>query len=269
MIHLLAPRLRVEERLLMQAFAERGHEAALLDAQTLSLSLNVAAEAIPSVVLDRDVATGERAVLGALLAANGAVVVNRTATTRLLADRLALVRHLVLADVAVPETVVAFGEDAAIAAAQRIAKPVRIMAQQVSPWLPDAVAADDDAAEAVIEHRATLAHETLVLVQHAPVGAGWRAAVVGDEVVAVGALTAEGFGASDDAPVGIQVVVEQVVSRLGTGVYAVDVVETTAGPVVTGAGNLIEFRTLQQAGVDVAGRIAAFTLSQIDGGSSV
>ena len=268
MIHLLAPRLRVEERLLMQAFSERGYEAALLDASALSLSLTGEQGELPGVVLDRDVATGERAVLGALLAVGAAVVVNRTATTRLLADRLALVRHLVIAGVPAPETVVAFGEGPAVEAARMLGSPLRIMAPVVTPSLPDAVAGDADATEAIIEHRATLAHETLVLLQRVPAGATWRVAVVGDDAVAATAETGDGPAPSGEIPTEVGAVVDRVVSRLGTGVYAVEVVEAAGGPVVTGASNLVEFRALQQAGHDVAGRIADFTIAQIDGGVS-
>lgn len=268
MIHLLAPRLRVEERLLTQAFAERGHDAALLGATTLSMTLTGAPGGVPGVALDRDVATGERAVLGALLAAGGTVVVNRTATTRLLADRLALVRHLVLAGVPVPEAVVAFGEDPAIAALGQVGFPVRVMAPVVTPSLPDAVADDADAAEAIIEHRATLAHETIVLLQRQPAGPAWRVAVVGEAIVAATVETGDGPAVAGDIPASVAVVVERVVSRLGTGVYAVDVVAAADGAVVIGASNLVEFRALQQAGHDIAGRIADFTMTQIDGGAS-
>lgn len=268
MIHLLAPRLRVEERLLMQAFSERGHEAVLLDASTLALSLTGETGGLPGVALDRDVATGERAVLGALLAAGGSAVVNRTATTRLLADRLALVRHLVIAGVPVPETVVAFGEEPAVDVVRRLGFPVRIMAPVVTPSLPDAVAGDADAAEAIIEHRATLAHETSVLLQRVPAGQRWRVAVVGEMAVAATVETPDGPVTSREMPVGVSALVERVVSRLGTGVYAVEVVEGDGGAVMTGAANLVEFRVLQQAGYEVAGRIADFTLAQIDGGES-
>jgi len=265
-IHLLAPRLRVEERLLMQAFSERGHEAMLLDASALSIWLTGESTDLPRVVLDRDAATGERGVLGALLAAGGTVVVNRTATTRLLADRLALVRHLVIAGVAVPETVVAFGEGPAIAAVRALGAPLRIMAAVVTPSLPDAVAGDADSAEAVIEHRATLAHETLVLLQRVPDGTAWRVAVVGDAVVAATSESADGSVPAGEIPDSVAALVERVVSRLGTGVYAVDVVDGAGGSVVTGASNLVEFRALQHAGHDVAGRIAEFTIAQISGG---
>lgn len=268
MIHLLAPRLRVEERLLMQAFSERGREAALLDAATLSMSLTGDAGVLPGVVLDRDVATGERAVLGALLAAGGAIVVNRTATTRLLADRLALVRHLVIAGTPVPETVVAFGEGPAVTAARTLGYPLRIMAPVVTPSLPDTVAGDADAAEAVIEHRATLAHETSVLLQRLPEGVRWRVAVVGDAIVAATSETADGPVPAGAIPAGVVDLVERVISRLGAGVYAVDIVEAAGGAVVSGASNLVEFRALQQAGHDIAGRIADYTIAQIDGGAS-
>jgi [lysine-biosynthesis-protein LysW]--L-2-aminoadipate ligase len=257
---LLASRLRVEERLLIQAFAARGHEAQLLDPSSLSVSLTSESSTIPSLVLDRGIATPEAATLGALLAAGGATVVNRTATTRLLADRLALMRHLVIAGIPVPETVVAFGEEPALDAVERVGYPVLLLSPQVDPRMTDTVAHDRDAAEALLEHRAMLGHERVVLVQRYVEGDSLRLVVVGTEVVAV-----EGAG---DVPDDVRQMVERVIGRLGSGTYTVKVVVAPAGPVVVAAANLTDFRALQEAGTDVAGKIADCTLAQSPEGTN-
>src|SRR5690606_12553432 len=108
-VALLASRLRVEERQLIATFRARGHEATLLDLNDIALSLRTDDHGLPGLIVDRGVATMDRALFAALVAA-GSTVVNRTATTRLLADRLAFVRHMLVADVPVPETAVGFGE---------------------------------------------------------------------------------------------------------------------------------------------------------------
>jgi [lysine-biosynthesis-protein LysW]--L-2-aminoadipate ligase len=252
---LLAPRLRVEERLLIQAFAARGQDAQLLDPSGLSVSLTSENPTLPTAVLDRGVATPEAVTLGALLAANGAAVVNRTATTRLLADRLALVRHLVIAGVPVPETVLAFGEEPALAAIEQVGYPAMLLSPQVDPRMADAIVHDRDAAEALIEHRAMLGHERSVLAQRYIEGRSLRFAIVGTQIVAC-----EG---ADVIPDAARQIVEQVIGRLGSGVYAVKLVESPQGPVVVAASNLTDFRALQDSGHDIAGLIADFTLSQI------
>jgi [lysine-biosynthesis-protein LysW]--L-2-aminoadipate ligase len=251
-VHLLAPRLRVEERQLLASFAERGLDARLVDPQSLSLSMTEPPDTLPALAVDRGVATPESATLAALLAASGTAVVNRAATARLLADRLALLRHLIVADVPVPRTLVAFGQTAALDALRAIGYPALIMSPQVDPRLPDALVEDADTGEAVVEHRAVLGRERVALVQEYVAGQSVRLAVVGTEVLGADAL-----------PQPLVALGQRVVSRLGSGVYELELVEGHAGPVVVAAGNLVGFRALSETGIDVAGRIAGFALSQL------
>lgn len=265
-ITLLAPRLRVEERLLLAAFADRDAEARLFDATTLALPLSGAQPALPSLVLDREVATADRATLAALLAAGGSTVVNRTATTRLLADRLALLRHLIIAGIPTPKTVVAFGEQPAVEALEQVGYPALLQSLQVDPRMPDAVVTDQDAGEAAIEHRAMLGRETALLVQQYVLGDVARVVIVGSAVVGVETIRSDG-GKVEYTPYELDSTAltelgAKVIGRLGSGVYAVEVVESDAGQVVVGASNLVDFRTLHDAGIDIAGKIADFMLSQ-------
>jgi [lysine-biosynthesis-protein LysW]--L-2-aminoadipate ligase len=221
---------------------------------------------LPALVLDREVATGDRATLAALLAANGSTVVNRTATTRLLADRLALLRHLIIAGIPTPQTIVAFGEQPAVDALSQVGYPALLQSLQVDPRMPDAYVADLDSGEAAIEHRAMLGRETALLVQQYVLGDVARIVVVGSEVVGVEAIRSED-GKVEYLPyqrdtTALTELGAKVIARLGSGVYAVEVVESAAGPVIVGASNLVDFRTLHEASIDIAGKIADFTLSQ-------
>jgi len=265
-ITLLAPRMRVEERLLIAAFSDRNSEALLCDATTLSIPLAGTHSSLPSLALNREVATADRATLAALLAANGSTVVNRAATTRLLADRLALLRHLIIAGIPTPKTVVAFGEQPATEALEQVGYPALLQSLQVDRRMPDAVVTDRDAGEAAIEHRAMLGHETALLVQQFVLGDVARVVVVGADIVGVEAICSDG-GKVEYTPyqrdtTTLTELGANVVSRLGSGVYAVEVVESDAGPIVVGASNLVDFRTLHDAGIDIAGKIAEYTLEQ-------
>jgi [lysine-biosynthesis-protein LysW]---L-2-aminoadipate ligase len=265
-VALLAPRLRVEERQLMAAFAARGWETSLLALEDVSVSL-CGGGGLPSLIVDRGVATHDRAIFAALVSA-GSVVVNRTATTRLLADRLAFTRHMLVAGVPVPETAVGFGEQGTLRALEQVGYPATLVAMQSDASRPDAVVHDADAAEAIVEHRSMLAHESTVLVQQLVSGHHLRVAVAGTEVIGVEAVSADARGVMRYEPVGwlapaIERMAEQVISRLGSGVYEIRVTEGVGGPVVTSAGNLVDFRSLSAAGIDVAGQIADFALAQI------
>lgn len=262
---LLAERLRVEERLLQQAFAAAGWEARLYDPDEIAISLQDGEVELPAVALDREQATPELAALAALLAARGAVVVNRPATTRLLADRLAFLRHLVVAGIPTPPTIVAFGEAATFRAIASLGYPVYLKSLTVDPMMPIAFVEDPDAAEALVEHRRVLGEERAVLVQQAVAepGAVRRMVVVGTELLAV--LRGRG----GDMPMTLEErerwepLASALVGRLGSGVYVLDVVERDGQPMVLSAENLLQFRELAEQGVPIAERIVAFVMEQV------
>lgn len=269
-VTILASRRRVEERLLEQAFTERGQLMSLLDPDSLAISLTDHPAGLPRLAIDTGVSTPERAMIAALLAAAGGVVVNRAATTRLLADRLALFRHLIVAGIPVPVTEVAFGEGAALTAIERVGYPAYLLSPTVDPGIPDAIVPDRDAAEAIVEHRLMLGHERMTLVQGYIDGRTVRLPVVGSsvltaEIVHYDADGAMWYEAYPGAPAELTSLAERVVSRLGSGVYEVKIVEGVDGPIVVKANNLVDFRGLAVAGIDIAGAIAGFVLSQRQG----
>jgi [lysine-biosynthesis-protein LysW]--L-2-aminoadipate ligase len=267
-VRLLAPRLRVEERQLLAAFTARGCTATLTDPTEYTVPLTSPRARATALALDRGLATAESALLAALLAQQGTVVVNRTATTRLLADRLALLRHLIVAGLPVPETTVAFGETATLRALGEVGYPARLLPVAVTAANPPAIVHDADAGEALVEHRRMLGRETLVLVQRVIPGPQVRLVVVGGSVVCAEVVPADGeYLPQDEAPVplppALAALGERVIDRLGSGVYEIHVVEGCCGPVVTGAGNLVDFRSVTASGHDIAGRIADFALAQL------
>jgi [lysine-biosynthesis-protein LysW]--L-2-aminoadipate ligase len=271
-IALLAERLRVEERLLINAFAGRRHEAVLLLPERVQIPLGEPDTGLPDLVLDRGITTAERSILATLLAAGGTVVVNRAATARLLSDRLALLRHLIVAEIPVPRTVASFGEEATFAAIETIGYPVLLKSLTVDPAVPVAVVEDQDSAEAIVEHRTMLGGERAVLVQRFIAGAGQsvRLAIVGRELAGIETRQHDGWRPGSraayepypEANPALARLAEQVVARLGSGTYAIEVIEGPEDPVVVGVGNLVNFRSLVEREINVAGAIADFALAQ-------
>jgi [lysine-biosynthesis-protein LysW]--L-2-aminoadipate ligase len=285
-IALLTDRLRVEERLLIESFSQRGHEATLVGPSSIHVAFAAGddariAVAGPSdaesfnadIALDRSLATTERAALGALIGAGGTIVLNRPATTRLLADRLAAVRHLTFAGIPIPDTIVSFGEAATFDAIATLGFPVLLKSITTDRGYPIAFIEDRDAAEAMIEHRVTLGDERGVLVQRFVAGPGHslRLVVVGQSIVAIEQRASNGWRPAADSAYESHVanhdtLVElghQVIERLGSGAYGIEVVEADDGPRVVGVENLVDFRTVAEHGVDIAGYIADFALSQL------
>lgn len=265
-VALLADRLRVEERLLTTAFASRGWEARLVHAGDLALPLAPGQDPdgswqVPAVVVDRTLATPESAALSALLSAAGSAVVNRTATTRLLGDRLALLRHLVAGGIPIPRTVVAFSPEAALRAIDDIGYPVFLKSLTVDPVMPVALVEDRDAAEALIEHRSVLGNERAVLVQRAAGDPATvtRLVVVGEQLIAAARHADGELRLLDVAE--WQALAAAVAQRLGSGVYEIEVNQVDGCQTVLSAANLGEFRSLAERGVAVADAVADYVIA--------
>jgi [lysine-biosynthesis-protein LysW]--L-2-aminoadipate ligase len=286
-IALIADRLRVEERLLADILTTRGHETELVSPASIHVGfgsgdgpqIRLADQPTGHLLsvelaLERGEATTERAALGALLAMTGATVVNRPATTRLLADRLAATRHLSFAGIPLPATVVSFGEAATVAAIETLGYPVLLKSIVTDRNYPLAIVEDRDAAEAIIEHRTVLGDERGVLIQRFIAGPdrSVRLVVVGLEIVAIEQRRLSGWRPGPEtayeAYTGeshrLQELGSRVIERLGSGVYSVEVLEAGSGPVVVGVENLVDFRTIAARGVDIAAAIADFALAQVD-----
>ena len=285
-IALLAERLRVEERLLTEAFESRGHEVALVNPSAIHVGFDGAGGAqiqvvkdgestpfVADLALDRSTATTEGAALGALVANRGVVMVNRPATTRLLADRLAAHRHLTFATIPVAETIVSFGETATFNAIETIGYPVLLKSIKTDHAYPFAIIEDEDAAEAIVEHRVTLGDERGVMVQRFISGQSRsvRLVVVGESVVAVEQRSLKGWKPAVDADYvpfegddsALRALGQRVVERLGSGTYSIEVVDAVDGPLVVGLENLIDFRSIAHRGDAIAEQIAEFALAQL------
>jgi [lysine-biosynthesis-protein LysW]---L-2-aminoadipate ligase len=273
-VALLAERLRVEERLLIGAFAARGHQAVIVPPSQVQISLTQPTPVSWPLALLRSPASVETSALVALVASGGSTVINRPATARLLSERLALLRHLVCGGIPVPDTAVSFGEDATFAAIEQIGYPVLLKALTIHPSMPIALVEDRDAAEAIVEHRMMLGGEQAVLVQRfaGSQGRSERLAVVGRRLLGVESREHSGWRPGREAEYAPyegdtgahEALAQRLFERLGSGTYSVEVVESQDGICVVGAENLTDYRSLQERGVDVAGAIVDFALGQLD-----
>lgn len=273
-VALLAERLRVEERQIADAFKAKGLSSDLIKHESLAVNLNDAAAPVADLVLDRAVTTRDTSSLLTLLASNNAMIVNRPATSRLLADRMALIRHLIIAGLPVPQTRIAFGEDSALDAIHELGYPVVIKTLDVRPDFPSAFVDDRDSAEAIVEHRNVLGHDQTTLIQGFQKSVNdrsLRAVVIGSEVVAFDARPHAGWRPNptgdyvntDEVGDDVKQLAETVISKVGTGVYAILIIETENGPIVTGLENLVTFRHLAAQDISAAELIVEFSLSQV------
>jgi glutathione synthase/RimK-type ligase-like ATP-grasp enzyme len=117
-----------------------------------------------------------------------------------------------------------------------------------------------------------LGHDQTTLIQRFQRSAydrSLRAVVIGSESVAFDARPHDGwrpnatetYVAVSQVSSEVEELAKSVISRVGTGVYAILMIETEDGPIVTGAENLVTFRHLTEQGIDAAEMIVEFSLS--------
>ena len=273
-VAMLTSRVRVEEKLLLDAFARRGCEVEMVDVRGLVLDTAVAPPAW-DVVLDRCISQSHSLAVLRLLADRGIATVNTPEVVVNCSDKVVTTSLLAAAGVAVPRTAVAFSVEGALEAIETVGYPA-VLKPPVGSWGRLLARVNDrDAAEAILDHKATLgsvAHSVFYVQEHvAKPGRDIRVFVAGDEVLcaierrsdhwvtntARGAVT--GNRVLDDGISGVSLAAAR---ALGGGVLAVDLLEDGDRLLVSEVNHTMEFRnSIDVTGVDIPGRIVDFTLA--------
>ena len=286
-IAVLLDRVRVEEKLLLQAFDVRHIPIDVRDDREVILDLDAHCRgeaATPygrdawaryAVVLDRCI-THARAV-AALRILNdwGVCTINHVDVVETCGDKLATSSALVRAGVPTPRVMVAFTPEAALQAIETMGYPV-VLKPAVGSWgrLLSKIN-DRDAAEAVLEHKQVLGsyqHHIFYIQEYIPKPArDIRAFVVGDETICAiyrysehwVTNTARG-GRAVNCPVTpeLHALALAAARAVGGGIVAVDVLETQDGRLLVNEVNhTTEFRnSIDTTGVDIPGRIVDYVL---------
>ncbi|WP_207891146.1 lysine biosynthesis protein LysX [Natrarchaeobius oligotrophus] len=159
-VGILYSRIRKDEKLLLNELRERDHEVEKIDVRKQEFDVGEVPEEFSEVdvVVDRCLATSRSLYATKFLEAYGVPVINSHETAEICADKVKNSLALEEAGVPTPATKVAFTKETAMDAIESfgypcVLKPVvgswgRLMAKIDSP----------DAAEAILEHKATLGH---------------------------------------------------------------------------------------------------------------
>ncbi|KPN31232.1 alpha-aminoadipate--LysW ligase LysX [Halolamina pelagica] len=159
-VGLLYSRIRPDEKLLLTALRERGHEVHKVDVREVTFGLDAPPEPLGDcdVVLDRCLATSRSRYASRFVDHYDLPVVNSPETATLCSDKVETSLALSAAGIPTPETTVAFTTEAALDAIEAFGYPC-VLKPVVGSWGRLMAKLDSrSAAEAVLEHKATLGH---------------------------------------------------------------------------------------------------------------
>jgi len=282
-IAVLLSRVRVEEKLLLQAFETHGLAVDVRDDEEVVFDLHRNGWGSYDVVLERCV-TQSRALAALLVLKDwGVRTVNRLEVVQTCGDKLATTSALVREGVPTPEVKIAFTPESALEAIEAMGYPV-VLKPSVGSWgrLLSKIN-DRQAAEAILEHKQTLGgyqHHIYYIQEYVDKPArDIRAFVVGDETICAiyrysehwVTNTARG-GRASNCPVTPQIHALSLAAAraVGGGVVAVDLLETPDGRLLVNEVNhTMEFRnSIDTTGVNIPGRIVDYVL-EVARGSGV
>jgi [lysine-biosynthesis-protein LysW]--L-2-aminoadipate ligase len=279
-VAVLYSRIRVEEKLIVQALEARGVAFELIDVREAIFDLE---RPLPwrqyDVVLDRCVSHSQAATALQILRAWGIPCLNNAHVAQVCGSKLETTLALMAAGVPTPPVRIALTPEAALQAIEAMGYPV-VLKPVVGSWGRLLAKLNDrEAAEAVLEHKATLgSYQHSIFYIQAYVdkpGRDIRTFVVGDETLCGITRhsphwitnTARG-GRAENCPITPDIdrlsrAAARAVSGGSAAAVAVDLLETAAGDLLVGEVNhTMEFRnSIAPTGVDIPGRLVAYVLA--------
>jgi [lysine-biosynthesis-protein LysW]--L-2-aminoadipate ligase len=185
-VGIVCSRIRLEEKLLLAAFEERGVPVDIIDDRELVLD----PQRRPldhDVVIERCLHLSRATYIQHMLEQWGVKTINSYATITTCGDKLLTTTALQRAGVPIPRTLIAFTPESALEAIERMGYPV-VLKPLVGSWGRLLAKVNDrDAAEALLEHKSTLGsyqHSVFYIQEYIfKPDRDLRVAVIGDRVV--------------------------------------------------------------------------------------
>ena len=275
-IGVLFSRLRVEEKWIFSSLETSGVNYDRLDDREIVFDLE---HPQPwqqyDAVLERSISFTNGLYALRLLNSFGVPTVNSAAVAEICGDKLATSARLAQAGIPQPRVATAFTSEAALQAIESFGYPV-VLKPVVGSWGRLLAKANDrEAAEAILEHKATLGsvqHSIFYIQEYIQKpGRDIRVILVGDRVLTAIYRNAEHWitntargGGGELCPVTpeIEDLCLRAAHAVGGGVLGIDLIEhPEKGLLVNEVNHTTEFHTAQPlSGVDIAGEIVNYTL---------
>jgi [lysine-biosynthesis-protein LysW]--L-2-aminoadipate ligase len=265
-IALLLSRVRVEEKLLLQAFEKRGQDVEIIDDRKIIFDLHKNGWSQYNVVVERCVNHSRALYALRILNDWGITTVNSYEVALVCGNKLETTSALIRDRVATPRCKVAFTPESALEAIEEIGYPA-VLKPAIGSWGRLLAKVNSrETAEALLEHKQVLGsyHHSIFYIQEyiqIP-GRDIRSFVVGDETIAAIyrysdhwiTNTARG-GRAENCPVTPEIheLSLAAAKAVGGGVVAVDLLETQDGQLLVNEVNYtMEFRnSIDTTGVNI------------------
>ena len=281
-IAIRASRVRVEEKMLIQALTPRGIDYTLIDDESLLFDL-----AHPDqrwheydAVLCRSVSQSRGLAVLYVLEHWGIPVFNSAQVTATCNDKLLTTLALLRAGIPTPRTLLAFDAENAVRGIETLGYPAVLKPVTGSWGRLLARVHDRDAAEAIIEHQETLGsyqHHTHYIQEYiAKPQRDIRAFVVGNQTICAIYRASEHWvtntargAVTSNCPVTPELndLCVRAAQAVGSGILAIDVLEDVErGLLVNEINATMEFRnSVAPTGVDIPNAMIEYVMSQVRG----
>jgi [lysine-biosynthesis-protein LysW]--L-2-aminoadipate ligase len=279
-IAVLCSRVRVEEKMILAALQDRGVDFERIDPRGLVLTPGAGGLGQYSAVLVRCLSHTRAYYISHWLEGLGVPVISPHRTVSTCGDKMLTTAALQAAGLPIPRTVLALTPEAALTAIEEMGYPVVLKPLYGSWGRLLARVNDRDAAEALLEHKATLGgylHGVVYIQEYVDKpGRDIRVLVVGDEVVyAIYRRSAHWITntARDGEALPCRITTQianlslAATGAVGGGIVAVDLLERADGELLVNEVNHTpEFHgAVQATDADVAGKIVDYVLKTAGG----
>jgi [lysine-biosynthesis-protein LysW]--L-2-aminoadipate ligase len=275
-IGFLYTRLRVEEKHLLEEL-EKHKDVEIVRINDGALYFDIAHVPEPvDVLFERSISYSRGLYISKIYEAGGVKVVNAPQVAERCGDKYVTSQILVREGIPTPRVIMAFDEESALVAAEEIGYPF-VLKPVVGSWGRLLAKVEDrSAAEAFIEHKATLGvnHQVFYLQEYInKPGRDIRAFVIGDEPICAIYRTSDNWitntargGVATNCPLTSELVeiCQRTARALGGGLLAIDLFETANGLVVNEVNHTMEFRnSIDTTGVNIPALMVEYVLSQV------